>query len=184
MSRILHRSESEIIRILFREGRPLSIHEIASLTGMSWVTAKKYLAMCRQKGIIETEKGLFELNKNLIHIYDIFEHHGKLYGAFEDGVMIGIGVLDSRFIGSNTDQLQLYFLHVSMDFRKRGIGREIFQLAIQEAFEVGAKKIYISATPSKSTVDFYMNLGCILATEIDKKLFELEPEDIHLEYVL
>jgi hypothetical protein len=29
-----------------------------------------------------------------------------------------------------------------------------------------------------------MKLGCVLATEIDPELFALEPEDIHLEYVI
>ena len=44
-----------------------------------------------------------------------------------------------------------------------------------------AKKLYISATPSKHTVDFYMSLGCKSASEINPELFELEPEDIHLD---
>jgi hypothetical protein len=29
-----------------------------------------------------------------------------------------------------------------------------------------------------------MRLGCVLATEIDSELFALEPEDIHLEYLI
>jgi len=29
-----------------------------------------------------------------------------------------------------------------------------------------------------------LQLGCVLATEINQELFELEPEDIHLEYIL
>jgi len=45
----------------------------------------------------------------------------------------------------------------------------------------GAKQLYISATPSEHTVDFYLRLGCRLDLEPDSELFELEPEDIHLE---
>jgi hypothetical protein len=42
--------------------------------------------------------------------------------------------------------------------------------------------MYISATPSENTVNFYQYLGCVLTEEVDAELFELEPEDIHLEY--
>ena len=76
------------------------------------------------------------------------------------------------------------FLHVSNSFRKQGLGKKLFLLAAEKAYGLGAKKLYVSATPSENTVNFYLRLGCVLATEIDQELFELEPEDIHLEYVL
>ena len=57
-------------------------------------------------------------------------------------------------------------------------------MAARRARKLGAKKLYISATPSENTVNFYLHLGCVLAKEMDPELFELEPEDIHLEYAL
>ncbi len=80
--------------------------------------------------------------------------------------------------------LQLKFLHVSRDCRGQGTGTKLFHIAVEKAKELGARKLYISATPSENTVNYYMRLGCVLATEIDPELFALEPEDIHLEYVL
>jgi hypothetical protein len=41
--------------------------------------------------------------------------------------------------------------------------------------------MYISATPSENTVNFYMRLGCEIASEPDPELLAREPEDIHLE---
>ncbi len=55
---------------------------------------------------------------------------------------------------------------------------------IEKAKELGAKKLYISATPSKNTVNFYMHLGCNLASEINPELYQLEPDDIHLEMII
>jgi hypothetical protein len=49
---------------------------------------------------------------------------------------------------------------------------------------MNARRLYISATPSENTVNFYLRQGCVLARQIDPELFELEPEDIHLEYDL
>jgi predicted N-acetyltransferase YhbS len=112
-----------------------------------------------------------------------FDRGGWLYGLFDDQRVIGAAVLESRFIGRNGDQLQLKFLHVSREYRGRGLGQQLFHSAIVEAIRRGAKGLYISATPSEHTIDFYLRLGCVVAPEPDVELLELEPIDIHLEYV-
>ena len=55
---------------------------------------------------------------------------------------------------------------------------------LREARRRGAEWMYISATPSENTIGFYLRLGCRVALEPDPELFELEPEDIHLEYLI
>src|SRR5580704_18139112 len=71
--------------------------------------------------------------------------------------------------------------HVSNSYRNRGLGTQLFELARATARERGAKRLYISATPSEHTINFYLRLGCAVVEEPDPELFELEPEDIHLE---
>ena len=117
-------------------------------------------------------------------LLDCFDRGGTFWGAFEDNNIIGTAVLESKFIGSQHDTLQLKFLHVSHRYRKQGVGKKLFQLAVEKAESLGAKKLYISATPSENTINFYMRLGCVLATEIDPEIIALEPEYIHLEYVI
>lgn len=113
---------------------------------------------------------------------DCYDRGGIFWGAFEDKQIVGAAILENRFIGSKQDTLQLKFLHISRDQRKHGLGSRLFNLAVEKAKSLGAKKLYISATPSENTINYYMRLGCVLATEIDPELFALEPEDIHLEY--
>jgi predicted N-acetyltransferase YhbS len=115
-------------------------------------------------------------------LLDCYDRGGMFWGAFEDDVLIGVAILESKFIGSQHDTLQLKFLHVSRDVRRQGLGSRLFNLAVEKAKSLRAKKIYISATPSENTVNYYLGLGCVLATEIDSDLFALEPEDIHLEF--
>lgn len=112
------------------------------------------------------------------------DHGGWFYGLFDAGRLVGVAVLEGRFIGRAQDQLQLKFLHVSRAYRDQGLGRRLFGLAAAEARRRGARRLYISATPSEHTIRFYLNLGCRLAAEPDPELFDLEPEDIHLEYDL
>jgi predicted N-acetyltransferase YhbS len=117
-------------------------------------------------------------------LFDCYDRGGTFWGAFENEKLIGGAILESRFIGSQHNTLQLKFLHVSHDYRKQGIASALFKFAVEKAKTLGAKKLYISATPSENTVNYYLRLGCVLASEIDPELFVLEPEDIHLEYVI
>ena len=114
-------------------------------------------------------------------LLDCFDRGGWFYGAFDHAELIGVVVLESKRIGKCRDQLQLKFLHVSSSYRKRGLGTQLFELAKATARERGAKRLYISATPSENTVNFYLRLGCAVTGEPDPELIELEPEDIHLE---
>ena len=117
-------------------------------------------------------------------LLDCFDRGGRFWSAFEDGILVGTAILESKFIGSKSDTLQLKFLHVSRGQRKQGLGAKLFHLAVKHARSLGARKLYISATPSENTINFYLSLGCMLATEVDPELFALEPEDIHLEYIM
>jgi len=112
------------------------------------------------------------------------DHGGWLYGLFDGRRLVGAAVLEGRFIGPGADQLQLKFMHVGRSHRGRGLGRRLFERARVEALRRGAKRLYVSATPSQHTIDFYLRLGCVVTPEPDAELLELEPEDIHLEYAL
>ena len=114
-------------------------------------------------------------------LHDCFDRGGWFYGAFEGGGLVGVVVLDNKRIGKYKDQLQLKFLHVSRSYRNSGLGTQLFERARTAARERGARRLYISATPSENTVNFYLRLGCAVTAEPDPELLELEPEDIHLE---
>jgi len=122
-----------------------------------------------------------ELEENIKHLYDIYDRNGTVIGAFDRARLIAVSALESEFIGREKDQLQLYFHHVDSHYRHKGIGGKLLTQVTEKAKKLGAKKLYISATPSKNTIDFYMHMGCRLASELNSKLYRLEPEDIHLE---
>jgi len=114
-------------------------------------------------------------------LVECHDHGGVVHGLFDGARLIGAAILEARFIGRNHDQLQLKFLHVSRDYRHRGLGQRLFAWACREAERRGARSLYVSATPSQHTIDFYLQQGCTLAAEPDAALLALEPDDIHLE---
>jgi predicted N-acetyltransferase YhbS len=113
-----------------------------------------------------------------------FDRGGWFYGLFDDDRLIGVAVLDGKRIGRRGDLLQLKFMHLSCAHRHEGLGRRLFELCAARAREAGVRGMYISATPSQHTVDFYLRLGCVLTSDPDAELMALEPEDIHLEFAL
>ena len=109
---------------------------------------------------------------------------GWLHGVFDGATLIAAAVLDGRFVATGDARLQLCFLHVGQPFRGRGFGARLFRLAAAEARRRGAHGLYVSATPTAHTIDFYRRLGCTPLAEPDPALLAEEPEDIHLGFDL
>jgi GNAT superfamily N-acetyltransferase len=106
---------------------------------------------------------------------------GVFVGMFDgDEKIVGVAVVDAVPRGAAKDRLQLVKLYVSRDVRGRGVGTRLFEEARSIAREAGAHLLYVSATPTQNTVEFYLRRGCRLADPPDPELLALEPDDIHL----
>lgn len=113
------------------------------------------------------------------HLYECFDRGGAFLGMFDENRLVGIAVVDGYLRGENNDQIQLKWLYVSRDYRQHGIGKRLFEAALNIARERGAKLLYVSATPTENTVNFYLRRGCRLAVPPDPELLAEEPQDIH-----
>jgi len=114
----------------------------------------------------------------------IYDHGGWLYGAFDSQALVGVIILTASFVSTVREQLELKFLYIDQAYRKQLLGQNLFKRAVKEAARRDAKGLYISASPTKRTIDFYMRMGCSPVVKPDAKLYELEPDDIHLEYCI
>jgi GNAT superfamily N-acetyltransferase len=117
-------------------------------------------------------------------LLDCFDRGGTFLGVFDAEALIGIGVLEIARVGRAGDQMQLAYLYVSRAHRGRGVGTQLFDAAVSFARQAGANGLYVSATPTENTVNFYLNRGCVIAPEPDPELLAAEPYDIHLRYPL
>src|SRR5271168_2936394 len=50
-------------------------------------------------------------------LFDCFDRGGWFCGLFDQTRLIGVAVLDNKWMGKDKDQLQLKFLHVSNSYR-------------------------------------------------------------------
>jgi predicted N-acetyltransferase YhbS len=114
-------------------------------------------------------------------LYESFDRGAEFFGAFDAGALVGAAVVDTRWRGPSRDLLQLELLHVSRDYRARGVGSGLFEQARDAARARGARGLYISATPTENTIRFYDRRVSALISMPDPDLYAREPEDIHLE---
>ena len=108
---------------------------------------------------------------------------GYLWGAFDNEKLIGFCTISGKPIGSKKQYLQLSQIHVSYEYRGKGIGRKLFSLSAETMKNCTAKKFYIVANPSEESQAFYSAMGCFDAEEIISALYDDE-YDVHMEFVL
>ena len=108
----------------------------------------------------------------------LLEGGGVLLGAFDGDRLVGFAI----YVPSIEEGLaQLAVLHVTRTHRRKGVGHELSDEVVRRAREYGAQRLYASATPTRSTVDFYMAQGFRPLAVPNVRLYALEPDDIHME---
>lgn len=125
-----------------------------------------------------------------------YEHHfnnlkatvlsdGEAIGAFdESNILIGFATINRKFFGENYNYVLLDQLFISLEYRNKGIGKNLFLKIAEVAREWKADKIYICAGSAEETIAFYFSIGCKEAVEINKELYENDPRDFQLEFPL
>ena len=106
---------------------------------------------------------------------------GILLGAFDGDQLIGFAVY---MRASPETPARLAVLHVTNPWRRHGVGRELTAEVVRLARTEGVQRLYVSATPTRGTVDFYTSQGFVPLATPNERLFALEPEDVHMERVL
>lgn len=122
-----------------------------------------------------------EAEQDAVALRACFKRGGWLQGVFDGQALVAAVVVDNRpFHHQNLLMRQLKFLHVSLAARGLGLGGRLFALACDHGQQVGVQALYISATESRNTVDFYLRHGCRLLPQPHPELYAQEPFDIHL----
>jgi ribosomal protein S18 acetylase RimI-like enzyme len=102
-------------------------------------------------------------------------------GAFAGATLVGMASLRYRLTET---MAQLVSLHVSRAYRRHGVATQLLDEVVRLARESGARELYVSATESESAVGFYTRHGFAPTAHVHPRLYELEPDDIHMTLTL
>jgi GNAT superfamily N-acetyltransferase len=106
---------------------------------------------------------------------------GVLLGAFDGGRLVGMAIYEPPGARLSEGVANLAVLHVTRAYRGRGVGGALADEVVRLARADGAQRLYVSAIPTRTTVDFYVRQGFEPLATPDQGMFALEPNDIHLE---
>lgn len=108
----------------------------------------------------------------------ILDRGGTLVGAFDaDDTLAGVAIYRPHLADGVAN---LAVLYVSRSHRRRGVGSLLAGEVMRLARADGARRLYVSATPSGAAVEFYRRHGFAPTDGPDAALFALEPDDIHM----
>ncbi len=135
-----------------------------------------------EKSLKPVEGGYEEINKNYVIDWDETDRknflqffkerlmYGNVFvGAFSRGELKGLMLLENKMYGEKSRYINLCKLYVSNDFRGRGIGKKLFNIALEESKKLDGEKMFISAGSSVDTMKFYERQGCVKALEVVKE---------------
>jgi GNAT superfamily N-acetyltransferase len=121
-----------------------------------------------------------EAERYVDRLCDVVRHGGIVVGAWDGEQLVGVAALDVRPVGGDARTMDLDLMHVSRPHRGRGVARRLIAMLAEQATALGATALYISATPTRNTVDAYVRIGARLADPPDPVRLAREPDDIHL----
>jgi GNAT superfamily N-acetyltransferase len=110
-------------------------------------------------------------------IGNLLRQGATMIGALDGDLLVGFAVICYRL---REDMAQLDALFVSRAYRRQGIAEHMVAEIVRLARLDGARRLYVSATPSQSAVGFYRSQGFVPTRKPLPELFALEPEDIHM----
>ena len=107
----------------------------------------------------------------------ILDRGGKLLGVLDADTLAGVAIYRPHLAEGMGNLSALY---VSRQYRRKGIASLLAQEVARLARADGARRLYVSATPSGSAVEFYRSHGFEPTDEPNRGLYTLEPDDIHM----
>lgn len=98
-------------------------------------------------------------------------------GAFDGDSLVGLATFRADLSPGMSEFSGLW---VSRTHRRQGVATRLAQEVERLAREADSTALYVSGCPSRSAVGFYRSRGFRPTLDVNKELYEREPEDIHM----
>lgn len=131
------------------------------------------------KYVLKEQPGVMDwsLDKKREVARDLTDSAYISYLAMEGGRIVGFMSLVKELVSG---RMILDLIQVDKDWRGQGIGRILWEKALEEARLNGARELYISACPSEETIHFYRSMGARVTDNPIVSIANEEPEDLQL----
>ena len=131
--------------------------------------------------VLEEQRGWMDwsIDKKKEVAHDLVDGNYISYLALEEDRIVGFMSLVKELVSG---RMILDLIQVDKEFRGQGIGRMLWEKAVEEARFHGARELYISACPSEETIRFYRAMGADVTDNPIMSIAKDEPDDLQLVY--
>ena len=98
-------------------------------------------------------------------------------GVFDGDALVGLATFRAHLSPGMSEFAGLW---VSRTHRRQGVATRLAQEVERLARDAASTALYVSASPSRSAVGFYRSRGFRPTLDVNRELYEREPEDIHM----
>lgn len=129
--------------------------------------------------VLEDQPGVMDwsIDKKREVAKDLTDNAYISYLALEGEKIIGFLSLVKELV---SERMILDLIQIDTDFRGQGIGRMLWEKAVEEARLNGARELYISACPSEETIRFYRTMGAEVTDDPIMTIAKDEPNDLQM----
>ena len=129
--------------------------------------------------VLEEQPGMMDwsMDKKREVAKDLTDNAYFSYLALEEDRIVGFLSLVKELV---SERMILDLIQVDTDFRGQGIGRMLWEIAVEEARINSAKELYISACPSEETIRFYKAMGAEVTDKPIMAIAKDEPDDLQM----
>ena len=129
--------------------------------------------------VLEERRGVMDwsIDRKREVAHKLIDSEHISYLALEEDRIVGFVSLVKELISG---RMILDLIQVDKDFRGCGIGRILWEKAVEEARLNEAKELYISACPSEETICFYRAMGADVTDNPIISIANDEPYDLQL----
>lgn len=171
----------------YRELSKDEVHKIQEIDATNFIE-RAWRLVDGQYRLVEINWTDYELPNGLgwhkERLTSVLKAGGKAFGCFDGKLLVGYAVVTNEIFGTISRYVLLDQLFVSKSLRGKGIGKTLFAMCAEEAVTFGADKLFLCASSAEDTIAFYHKIGCVKAVERNQKLYEEDPRDIQMEYVV
>lgn len=134
-----------------------------------------------EKYVLEEQPGVMDwgIDKKREVAHELVDSNYISYLALEEDRIVGFMSLVKKLM---SERMILDLIQVDKNFRGQGIGRILWEKAVEEARINGARELYISACPSEETINFYRAMGADVTDNPIISIANDEPDDLQLVY--
>ena len=151
--------------IEIRKAYPTDAYTLVKIRDLAW--KRDYYDVLPNEIIYDQSK---KIDESVRHLQDQISENNRILVATDDNVIVGF-VFYGKSQNPMYDVAEIREIYVLPDYQKRGIGRQLFEQAVDCLKKLKFSSFVVSCPIHNSSIDFFLHLGGVKKETKIEKIF-------------